>query len=106
MSKYEIWITSKDGKKRLFKSYPHKLQAVIWCFLNNFVSSGRGCYFLDENIDSYYMNVGEIFLLQKICKEIGINIEQYNPYEAEEDDNKYNYCGAAGAIGIKDGNNE
>lgn len=51
MSKYEIWITSKDGQKRLFKSYSHKSQAVIWCFLNNFVSSGRGCYFLDERIE-------------------------------------------------------
>ena len=51
MSKYEIWITSKDGKKRLFKSYPHKLQAVIWCFLNNFINSGRGHYFLDERIE-------------------------------------------------------
>ena len=66
---------------------------------------GTGVY-LAENIDRYYMNVGEILLLQKICKEIGINIEQYNPYETEEDDNKYNYCSAAGAIGIKDGNNE
>ena len=66
---------------------------------------GTGVY-LAENIDRYYMNVGEILFLQKICKEIGINIEKYNPYETEEDDNKYNYCGAAGAIGIKAGNNE
>lgn len=66
---------------------------------------GTGVY-LAENIDRYYTNVGEILLLQKICKEIGINIEQYNPYETEEDDNKYNYCGAAGAIGIKDGKDE
>lgn len=66
---------------------------------------GTGVY-LAENIDRYYMNVGEILLLQKICKEIGVNIEQYNPYETEEEDNKYNYCCTAGPIGIKDGKNE
>lgn len=64
---------------------------------------GTGVY-LSENIDDYYINVGEILLLQKICMEIGINIEQYDPYETEEDDNKYNYCGALGEIGGKDGN--
>ena len=51
MDKYEIWITSKDGEKRLHKTYSHKAQAAIWCFLNNFVYSGRGYYFLDKKVE-------------------------------------------------------
>lgn len=66
---------------------------------------GTGVY-LAENMDSYYINVGEIFLLQRICKNIGLIIDEYNPFETEEDDDKFNYCGASGAIGQKDGNND
>ena len=40
----------------VIKSYPYKIQAVIWCFLNGYVYSGgydfdnKRYYFLDDSI--------------------------------------------------------
>lgn len=54
MKRYEIWELYIDAKSikswRRIKSYPFKLQALIWCVLNGFVSVGRGQYFLHPNI--------------------------------------------------------
>lgn len=32
------------------KEYPFKLQAVIYCFLNGYVSTGKGWYFLNPKV--------------------------------------------------------
>lgn len=34
----------------IVKEYPFKLQAIIYCFLNGYVTSGRGWYFLNERV--------------------------------------------------------
>lgn len=34
----------------IVKEYPFKLQAIIYCFLNGYVTSGRGWYFLDDRV--------------------------------------------------------
>lgn len=46
MKRYEVWLYDV----RILKSYPFKLQAIIWCVLNGYVSVGRGQYFLDPKI--------------------------------------------------------
>ena len=28
--------------------------------------------------------------------------EDYDPFETDEDDDRYNYCGSAGPVGVKD----
>ena len=63
-------------------------------------SRGTGV-FLAENIDRYYSQCAEIHLLQKILKRLGVKVEDYDPYETEEDDNKFNYCWAIDGIGVK-----
>ncbi len=55
MKQYEIWLTSGD-KMGLLKRYPFKLQAIIWCFLNKFITTGRGYYFLDPRIEIKEVN--------------------------------------------------
>ena len=62
---------------------------------------GTGVY-LAENIDRYYMQVGEFFEIENLCKLLKLEVEPYNPYETEEDDNKFNYIGALGEIGAKE----
>lgn len=32
------------------KTYPYKIQAIVYCFMNGYVTSGRGWYFLDERV--------------------------------------------------------
>lgn len=64
-------------------------------------SRGTGV-FLDENMQNYYFQCAEILLLQRLLKELGVKVEDYNPYETYEDDNKYNYWGSAGQIGVKE----
>lgn len=60
MKRYEVWELYIDAKSikywRLIKSYPFKLQAIIWCVLNGFVSVGRGQYFLDPSIEIKEVN--------------------------------------------------
>lgn len=50
MKRYEV--VHRVGEDFWFprKSYSFKLQAIIWCVLNGYVSLGRGRYFLDPNI--------------------------------------------------------
>lgn len=64
---------------------------------------GSGVY-LAESIASYYMVVGEIRTLQSIGTLIGVNkkLLDYDPFEKEEDDDKYNYCAYLGGIGRKE----
>ena len=47
---YEVWVLGKD-LKGLVKRYPFKIQAIIYCFLNGYVSSGKGWYFLNSNVE-------------------------------------------------------
>ena len=61
---------------------------------------GTGVY-LAENIDSYYVQIGQFYEIDGLCKLLNLDVEPYNPYETEEDDNKFNYCGGIGSIGIK-----
>lgn len=61
---------------------------------------GIGVY-LAENIQRYDFQCAEILLLQRILKKLGVKVENYNPYETDEDDDRYNYWGSAGPIGAK-----
>lgn len=46
MSKsYELYFNNT-----LVKTYPYKIQAIIYCFLSGWVSTGYGWYFLDERV--------------------------------------------------------
>lgn len=63
-------------------------------------SRGTGVY-LAENMQRYYSQCANIHLLQKILKMLGVKVEDYNPYETEEDDNNFNYWGSLGSIGVK-----
>lgn len=56
--------------------------------------------FLAENIQRYYFQCAEILLLQTLLKKLGVKVEDYDPFETDTDDNTYNYCGSAGAIGV------
>ena len=47
---YEVWVTGKD-LKGLVKKYHFKIQAIIYCFLSGYVSTGRGWYFLNPNVE-------------------------------------------------------
>ena len=60
--------------------------------------------FLAENICSY-TTVVRILTLQNIGSLSGVNkkLLDYTPFETAEDDEKFNYCGAIGEIGRKDG---
>ena len=63
--------------------------------------SSRGIgVFLDENIQHYDFQCAKILLLQRLLEKLGVKVENYNPFETEEDDNKFNYCGAVGPIGV------
>lgn len=64
-------------------------------------SRGTGVY-LGENIGAYYMQVGEFFEIEKLCTLLNLKVESYDPFETEEDDERFNYWGAYGAIGIKE----
>ena len=63
-------------------------------------SRGTGV-FLGENIQHYDFQCAEILLLQRLLKKLGVKVEEYDPFETDEDDNKFNYCGAVGPIGVK-----
>ena len=58
--------------------------------------------FLAENIQRYDFQCAEILLLQRILKKLGVKVEDYDPFETDEDDDRYNYWGSAGPIGVKD----
>ena len=63
-------------------------------------SRGTGV-FLGENIQHYDFQCAKILLLQRLLKKLGVKVEEYDPFETEEDDNKFNYCSTIGPIGVK-----
>lgn len=42
---YQVVVNNK-----VVKTYPFKIQAIIYCFMNGYVTSGRGWYFLDDRV--------------------------------------------------------
>ena len=85
-----------------------RLRQFVECNLKasiNFREKTRGCgVYLAENISFYYMTIGEISTLQRIGGLIGVDkkLLDYDPYETEEDDQKFNYCASVGEIGEKE----
>ena len=63
-------------------------------------SRGTGV-FLAENIQHYDYQCAKVLLLQRLLRKLGVKVEEYDPFETDEDDNKFNYCGAVGLIGVK-----
>ena len=63
-------------------------------------SRGTGV-FLAENIQHYDYQCAKVLLLQRLLKKLGVKVEEYDPFETDEDDNKFNCCGAVGPIGVK-----
>lgn len=59
---------------------------------------------LVEDISNYYFYISNLRTLQNICKLIGVDekLLNYKPEETDDDDDKYNYCGALSEIGRKD----
>ena len=46
-----MWKIINTETNNVLKTYPHKLQACIWCWLNGFVCwGGRFGYFLDGRV--------------------------------------------------------
>ncbi len=43
---YNVYVNNE-----LKKSYKYKIQAVTYCFLNGYVTSGRGLYFLNPKVE-------------------------------------------------------
>jgi|GEM_PF-6885198 len=39
------------NKGSVVKEYPYKIQAVVWCFLHGFITTGYGYYFLNPDIE-------------------------------------------------------
>lgn len=86
--------------KKLKQIITEELETVI-----NYREKTRGSgVYLAENIGSYYMIVAEIQTLQNIGELVGVNkkLLEYDPFEKEEDDDKFNYFGSLGEIGRKD----
>lgn len=42
---YQVIVNNK-----VVKTYPFKIQAIVYCFMNGYVTSGRGWYFLDDMV--------------------------------------------------------
>lgn len=57
-----------------------------------------------EKMQKYYSQCAKIHLLQKILKMLGVNVENYGPYETDEYDNRFNYWWTRGGIGVKNNN--
>lgn len=53
---------------------------------------------LGENIQHYDFQCAKILLLQRLLKKLGVKVENYDPFEIDEDDNKFNYWST---IGVK-----
>ena len=64
-------------------------------------------YFSTQNALAKYLGVtpSSISNWKKQGKDSAFNglikIEDYDPFETDEDDNKYNYCGSTGPVGVK-----
>ena len=80
------------------KSY---LKELLEKEIQNRESSRGTGVFLGENIQRYDFQCAKILLLQRLLKKLGVKVEDYDPYETDEDDNKFNYWGAVGPIGVK-----
>ena len=93
MTQKETMTNIKDLKIQLKELLEKEVQ-------NRESSRGTGV-FLAENIQHYDFQCAEILLLQRLLKKLGVKIEEYDPFETDEDDNKFNYCGAVGLIGVK-----
>ena len=50
---FEVYVNDT-----LVKSYPYKAQAVVYCFMNGYVNTGRGWYFLDDRVKIKEMKKG------------------------------------------------
>lgn len=51
LKKYQVWVRT-GGFNVLAKTYPHKLQAYVWCWLNGYVNkAGRLGYILDDRVE-------------------------------------------------------
>ena len=49
--KYQVWIKG-DELTGLVKTYPFKIQAYIWCWLNGYVvNAGRYGYWLVDKVE-------------------------------------------------------
>lgn len=86
--------------KELRKIITNKLEVTI-----DYREKTRGSgVYLAESIGTYYMIVGEIQTLQSIGELVGVSkkLLDYDPFEKEEDDDQYNYCGYLGGIGRKE----
>ena len=46
MKIYNVYVNNK-----LVKIYKYQIQAVIYCFLKGYVSTGRGLYFLNPKVE-------------------------------------------------------
>ena len=91
---YKDTITNiKDLKSYLKELLEKEIQ-------NRESSRGTGVL-LSENIQHYDFQCAEILLLQRLLKKLGVKVENYDPFETEEDDNKFNYCSTIGSIGVK-----
>ena len=84
------------------KDLKRHLKCLLETEIKNRENSRGTGVFLAENMQSYYFQCAEILLLQRLLKELGVKVEDYDPYETDEDDSKYNYCGSACAIGVKE----
>ena len=43
-------------RDNIIKTYPFKMQAIIWCYIHNFVSTGHKYTFLDGDIKIVEVN--------------------------------------------------
>lgn len=94
MTKEPIITNIKEFKKYL----KYLLETEI---KNREDERGSGVY-LAENMQSYDFKCANILLLQRLLEKLGVKVEDYDPFEKEEDDNKFNYWGSIGEIGVKD----
>ena len=94
MTDKQIITNIKDLKKHL--------KCLLETEIKNRENSRGTGVFLAENMQNYYFQCAEIRLLQRLLKELGVKVEDYDPYETDEDDNKFNYWGSVGPIGVKE----
>ena len=101
----QLWMGLQMTDKEIITNIKD-LKEYLKYLLNNEIrhrEKERGIgVFLAENIQRYDFQCAEILLLQRLLKKLGVKVENYNPYETDEDDDRYNYWGSAGPIGVKD----
>ena len=100
----QLWMGLQMADKEIITNIKD-LKEYLKYLLNNEIrhrekERGIGVY-LAENIQRYDFQCAEILLLQRLLKKLGVKVEDYDPFETDEDDNKYNYCGSTGPVGVK-----